>query len=174
MISNVDDLKTGLENLKPPIAAEIGAKVAELATAEAKGDEHAAEVARVHIQQARDNAANQVNDKVDRFCAHVRATMTVNPADITDDAKLFDMPVAASLSDVMQLVDRNRDNPTMMLLANRYAAKQGMKLPDGYTVEDPESVIAAAEKLRADALSWAASVTEATEADASTREAFGV
>ena len=95
MISNVDDLKTGLENLKPPIAAEIGAKVAELATAEAKGDEHAAEVARVHIQQARDNAANQVNNMVDHFCAHVRATMAIDPGKINGDAKLFDMPVAA-------------------------------------------------------------------------------
>lgn len=92
-----------------------------------------------YIDGAPYNAAQDVEKLLSAYQASERAKDALNPADITEDAKLFSAGVSLTERDIQDILARNADNRTMAILTLRYAEEHKIILPGAYQYNTAES-----------------------------------
>ena len=88
---------------------------------------------RAKITEAKRSAISGAMEIVEAYEDTLRTADDLNPADITDDAKLFHVGVKLTVRDVEAILSRNKDNATMTQLALRYAEEHGIKVGKVFT-----------------------------------------
>lgn len=96
--------------------------------------------ARQEIEGIYIDAMNRAKMLCEKHIADVAQTETLKGADITEDAKLFNVGVSLNKSDIMAIISRNKGNKTMEQLAFRYANDHNIKLDDVYVPETENAI----------------------------------
>lgn len=84
--------------------------------------------AKLRMEERKTEAMNKIQSLCDQQLAELRAANDLNPNDITDDAKLFNVGVTLSTSDLEKIFDRNQGNSTMERLILDYAKQNNLDL----------------------------------------------
>lgn len=84
-------------------------------------------------------AARDVEKLLSAYQASERAKDALNPADITEDAKLLSAGVSLTERDIQDILARNADNRTMAVLTLRYAEEHKITMPGAYQCITAES-----------------------------------
>lgn len=72
---------------------------------------------------------------VDAYRSEAGQPVRLDPAQINDDAKLFNVGVTLNARDIEDIIARNAGNPTMQSLAARYAAEHN--ITGSFTFDSP-------------------------------------
>ena len=80
------------------------------------------------IRQRSDLAIKNARELVLQYRKDAEKLNELNVADITDDAKLFNIGVQLTEKDLTEILDRSKDNRTMQQLTHRYAKEHGIFL----------------------------------------------
>ena len=86
-----------------------------------------------------DRATEAVNAMLKDFVAQQAKLDVLNPDELTDDAKLFNMGVKLSEKQVTALLDKNSSNRTMVQLILQYAKENDIKLPNTYITAEGQA-----------------------------------
>ena len=100
------------------------------------------------IEAARAKALDGVREIVDSYANERRASLVLDPSQLTDDYKLLTAGIPLNDRDLIAILDRSGDNVTMTQLAHRYAQENKVELPQEYVFMGEQEVagdIAAAE-----------------------------
>ena len=83
---------------------------------------------RHEINKAKDDAMNATKALVNEYIARLEQEDALNPADLTDDCKLFTAGVALTENDLKTILDRNVRNRTMQQVVMRYAREHDIDM----------------------------------------------
>ncbi len=83
---------------------------------------------KLRMEERKTGAMNKIRSLCDQQLAELRAANDLNPNDITDDAKLLNVGVTLSTSDLEKIFDRNQGNSTMERLIIDYAKQNSIEL----------------------------------------------
>lgn len=73
------------------------------------------------VKELKKQTETEAISKIDKYAEEARRAYRLDPAQITDDARLFTLGVMLNETDLQDIAERNADNPTMLQLVNRYA-----------------------------------------------------
>lgn len=90
--------------------------------------------AKMDLERAQDEANAAALAAIDAKCEALAQADELNPADITDDVRLFNCGVKLSERDIKSILRRNAGNATMEQLAIRYAEQNGVDLGRVYYI----------------------------------------
>lgn len=79
------------------------------------------------IDYLKKQTENEAINKIDKYADEARRAYHLDPAKITEDARLFTLGVTLNKADLQDIAERNANNPTMLQLVNRYAKENGIK-----------------------------------------------
>ena len=88
----------------------------------------------------KDAASEQVRKKCDEYIAELRADEELNPADLTDDIRLLQMGVSLTERDMRSLLERNKDNATMLQVLLRYAREHDLPTGDVHYIGNAPTI----------------------------------
>ena len=83
---------------------------------------------RFQIARKKDLALVEVRSMVDKEKAAIKELNVIRGEDLTEDAKLFNCGVKLTEKDIDRIIQRNRDNYTMVQLAIKYAKDNGIQV----------------------------------------------
>lgn len=76
-------------------------------------------------------------DKIgNEYLCSLGEVAALNPAEITDDARLFSIGVTLTKDDIKGILDRNPNNRTMVQLCKKYSIEHGIMFPAEYLTVD--------------------------------------
>ena len=84
------------------------------------------------IEKTQNDAVKAATAILDDYEKQLDDLDALNPSDINEDAKLFDVGVTLTEKDLRSILDRNQDNRTMTILALRYAKENGIDMGVSY------------------------------------------
>ena len=90
------------------------------------------------IETMKDSAMAKAQEIADRYSVLYTRMDDLNPADITDDAKLFNLGVKLNARDIESILERNKGNATMTQLALRYAEQNDINVDYSFTGHSQE------------------------------------
>ena len=121
--------------------AEIAGKCAEYdrLVEKAKSGRYSQEALTKEIYPKRDALKREIADDSARalekatalvrdYQEEMRRADNLNPADITDDVKLFTAGIKLKARDIQGIIERNQGNATMLQIALRYAEENGVDM----------------------------------------------
>lgn len=147
----IKDTLIGCNKSIQPYMKEIADLKAEIRNPASTFEEKDAKQARINkarrmIEDKKTAAIKDCNTVLDSYQESLRKEDRLNPAEITDDAKLFSLGVKLSEKDYYDILEKNNGNRTMTQLTFKAAEQNGIQLKGYYTGNNQE--IQAAEDMR--------------------------
>lgn len=81
------------------------------------------------IDGMKNRALAKVKDLVRDYKEYVKDKSALDPAQVTDDVKLLELPVALTMDDLEAILERNAGNQTMQRVVLRYAEEHNYDMP---------------------------------------------
>lgn len=107
---------------------------------------HGVEICQAAIMEAQkkmdavgERATQAVNVLLENYIAEQAKLDVLNPDELTDDAKLFNVGVKLTEKQVGELLDKNNDNRTMAQLILQYAKENNMKIAANYVTAESKA-----------------------------------
>lgn len=82
------------------------------------------------IQAVKDKTMDLLDNLEKVYSAKLRDMDSLKADELTEDIKLFNTGIRLTMRDIEDIVERNKDNPTMVQLACRYAKDNGLEGSD--------------------------------------------
>jgi hypothetical protein len=142
-----NDLKTSTNEIASVIA-ERDKLSADISSGRYSGDAIQKELepqlidARLKANRMIHDALQGAKNKVAQFRKDVASENNLNPADLTDDIKLLQPGIVLMERDIDGMLERNKDNKTMVQVILRYADEHNIKVNRVYAGGTEEETIA--------------------------------
>ena len=132
-----DSLKEATKEITP-LAKELESVNAEIA-----GNRYTSETLQNELYPKRDELKKKINEKANaaidaakalvvQYRKELESINNLDPNELTDDIKLFQAGIPLREKDIRAILERNRENYTMVQLALRYASDHGIEIRGTY------------------------------------------
>lgn len=86
------------------------------------------------VDRASENAIQTARDMIEQYRQEVAKLNNLDPAELTDDVRLFQSGISLMPRDIQGILERNAGNRTMTQIALRYAKEHGIDIGRTYYI----------------------------------------